>query len=1016
MTNDSRLDLPALRRRVAGLRGRELWRSLDELASGDALVELVQAEAPRHADALLASLDRRRFLQLMGASLALGGMTACTRQPDEDIVPFVRQPEGMVLGKPKWFATAMPLGGYGVGMLAESHDGRPTKLEGNPRHPSSLGGTDAMGQASVLGLYDPDRSQTITSAGQIRTWDAFVQTIAQVRAAQRERGGRGLRFLSGTVTSPTLARQMRAILAAYPGARWCQYEPAGTRDAVRAGAQLAFGGVVDTRYQLDEATVVLALDADFCGLGPGRLRYARDLAGARRVSKTDGRMCRLYVAESSPTITGSIADERLPIRSVDVETLARAIAVGLGIDVRPPTDTAVVARHQGWIAAVVADLKTAGASAVVIAGEGQPAVVHAIAHAVNQRLGAVGTTVVHTAPVEAEPVDQTASLQTLVREMERGEVDCLVILDQNPVYAAPADVRFKARLERVPLRIHLGLYDDETAELCQWHVPAAHYLESWSDVRAHDGTASIVQPLIAPLYDGKTAHELLAAFLEGSKQSPYELVRETWGVAGDDPALAERWHRMLVDGVVPDSAAALATVTLRTGWDPGPTPGFAADELEVVLRPSPYVWDGAFANNGWLQELPQQLTKITWDNAALMAPATAERLGIQNGAVVDLRAAKRVVRVPVWVMPGQAAESVTLHLGYGRRRAGKVGTAVGANVYRLRTAASPDVVRGVAIDATGQEHEFACTQTHDRMDGRPLALMGTLAEWEKHPDFVHEFVHSPKPEDSLYPPHPYDGYAWGMAIDLGTCIGCNACVAACQAENNIPVVGKDQVIRQREMHWLRIDRYFDGPAEDPEIINQPVPCMQCENAPCETVCPVTATAHSSEGLNDMVYNRCVGTRYCSNNCPYKVRRFNFYLYNDWTSQTLEMQRNPDVTVRSRGVMEKCTYCVQRIEEARAAAIREGRPIRDGDIQTACQQACPTETIVFGDVNDPESRVAKLKADPRNYALLAELNTRPRTTYLAGLRTPSPALAAPAAGEGHGGGHARGGDGGDEDAA
>jgi molybdopterin-containing oxidoreductase family iron-sulfur binding subunit len=984
-------DLPALRHHLTGLRGRELWRSLEELAAGDALVDFVRAEAPRHADALLASLDRRRFLQLMGASLALGGLAACTRQPDEDIVPFVRQPEGMVLGKPKWFATAMPLGGFGVGLLAESHDGRPTKLEGNPRHPSSLGGTDALTQASVLGLYDPDRSQTVTSAGQIRTWDAFLQTVAQVRAAQRERGGRGLRFLTGTVTSPTLARQMRAVLEAYPGARWHQYEPAGTRDALRAGAQQAFGTIVDTRYQLDRATVVVGLDADVCGLGPGRLRYARDLARARRVSDAKKTMCRLWVAESSPTVTGSIADERLAIRSVDVESLARAVAVGLGVDVRPPGDAAVAERHRAWIDAVVADLRAAGASAAVIPGEGQPAVVHAIAHAVNQRLGAVGATVVHTAPIEPEPVDQTASLETLVDEMERGAVECLVILDQNPVYATPADVRFKARLERVPLRIHLGLYQDETAELCQWHVPAAHYLESWSDVRAHDGTASIVQPLIAPLYEGKTAHEVLGTFLDGPQRTPYDLVRETWNAASDDPAALERWHRMLIEGVVPDTAAAAAPVTVRAGWDAGPTPAFPQGELEVVLRPSPYVWDGAFANNGWLQELPQPLTKLVWDNAALVAPATAERLDVRSGEVVDLRAGKRTVRAPVWVTPGQAADSITLHLGYGRRKAGKVGDQVGVNAYPLRTAAAPDVARGVSVHPTSHEHVFACTQAHDRMEGRPLALMGTLEEWQHHPDFVHEHVHGPKPDDTLYPPHPYEGYAWGMAVDLGACIGCNACVAACVAENNIPVVGKDQVIRQREMHWLRIDRYYVGSVDDPEVRHQPVPCMQCENAPCETVCPVVATAHSSEGLNDMVYNRCVGTRYCSNNCPYKVRRFNFYLYQNWTSQTLDMQRNPDVTVRSRGVMEKCTYCVQRIEEARAAAIREGRPIRDGDIQTACQQACPTEVIVFGDVNDPESRVSVMKADPRNYALLAELNTRPRTTYLAGLRTPSPAL-------------------------
>jgi len=985
------IDLAALRRQLDGRRGTALWRSLDELAQTPEFLEFLEHEFPRQASGLRTAVDRRDFLKLMSASLGLAGLAACTKQPDELIVPYVRQPEGLVLGEPSLYATAMPLAGYGVGLLAESHEFRPTKVEGNPEHPSSLGGTDAIIQGSVLGLYDPDRSKTIVSAGQIRPWAAFLEAMAAMRTAQLARAGAGLRILTGTVTSPTLAAQLEGLLAQMPGARWHQWEADG-RDTVRAGARLAFGDetAVEAVYHLDRARVVLTLDADVCQEGPGRLRYARDLARARRLDGGEDKL-RLYALESFPTPTGSVAEHRLPVRSSDVEALARAIAAEAGMPVRR-IDHPVVRDHAAFVRAVATDLRRAGARALVIAGDGQPAAVHALAHAFNAFLGAVGTTVELVSAVEARPVDQLASLRELVADMRAGAVQCLVMLGVNPVSTAPVDLEFAKALERVPLRIHLGLYEDETARLCHWHVPALHYLESWSDVRGHDGTVAILQPLIAPLYDGHSAHELVAALAGTTGRSSYELVREHWQRVRPAADFDRQWERWLHDGVVPGTAAAPQAVVLRSDWDRLPLPApLPPGQLELVLRLDPYLFDGSFANNGWLQELPRPLTKLTWGNAVFLAPATAERLGVRNGQVVELSAGERRVRGPVWIMPGQAQGTVVVHLGHGREHGGELARGHGFDAFALRTTAGLHVVPAATIAATSAIEAVACTQDHHSMEGRPLVRRGTLEEWQAHPDFAQHLSHTPSDEDSMFPPWEYAGHAWGMAIDLSACTGCMACVAACVAENNIPVVGKAQVLHGREMHWLRVDRYFGGSLDAPDIYSQPVPCMHCENAPCEVVCPVNATVHSSEGLNDMVYNRCVGTRYCSNNCPYKVRRFNYFLYQDWQTETFKMARNPDVTVRSRGVMEKCTYCVQRIEEARARAKREGRTIRDGDIVTACQQACPAEAIVFGDLNDPQSRVAALRRDPRNYALLAELNTKPRTTYLAAVTNPNPAL-------------------------
>jgi molybdopterin-containing oxidoreductase family iron-sulfur binding subunit len=969
-------DLEAIRTRLAGTRGRVYWRSLEELADSPAFRAALARQFPSQTAAWVDPLRRRDFLRLMAASLAFGGLTGCTSAPPETIVPYARRPEDFVPGKPLFFATAMPgAGGLGLGLLVESHLGRPTKVEGNPSHPASLGATDACAQASVLTLYDPDRAQTVTYAGDIRPWSEFLAALRAALGAQRARGGAGLRILTETVTSPTLSAQLAAILTAFPQARWHQYEVGG-RDMARAGARLAFGEDVDTQYGLANAAVVVALDADFLGCGPAHLPMVRAWAGRRRPG--DG-FSRLYAVESTLTPTGAKADHRLALRAADVESFARALAARLGV---PGVAARLDAAPADFLAAVARDLGQQRGRSVVIPGDQQPPVVHALAHAMNEALVNVGRTVVHTGPVEARPEDQTASLRALVADMDAGTVELLVILGGNPVYTAPADVPFAAALDRVPLRVRLGLYHDETTERCHWHVPEAHYLEAWSDVRAFDGTVSIVQPLIAPLYGGHSAHEVLAAFGERPERAPYDLVRERWGSARRGADFEADWRRWLHDGVVPFTAARAKAVRVRGTFPP---PSAPAPGLEIVFRPDPALHDGRFANNGWLQELPRPLTHVTWDNPVLVGPTTAERLGLATEDIVELRRAGRSVTAPVWILPGHPEGSVTVHLGHGRRRAGRVGTNVGFDAGVLRTADAPAFAPGAEMVRTGRRHAIPTTQQHHRMEGRDIVRAATLA------DLVPPHAEHAEHEASLYPSWPYEGHRWAMAIDLSTCVGCTACVVACQAENNIPVVGREQVLRGRDMHWLRVDTYHSGDPVAPETHFMPVPCMHCENAPCELVCPTEATVHSAEGLNDMVYNRCVGTRYCSNNCPYKVRRFNYFQYADWSTESLKALRNPDVTVRSRGVMEKCTYCVQRLTQGRITAEKEGRRLRDGEVVTACAQACPADAIVFGDLNDPASRVAKLRADARHYALLEELNTKPRTTYLAAIRNPDPEL-------------------------
>jgi molybdopterin-containing oxidoreductase family iron-sulfur binding subunit len=1024
------IDIQSLRTKLRGSRGREYWRSLEAVSETPEFQEFLHREFPQNASEWLDPVGRRGFLKLMGASLTLAGVTACTRQPNEAIVPYVRQPEELVPGKPMFYATAMPFAGAGVGLLVENHEGRPTKIEGNPDHPTSHGATDLFAQASILDLYDPDRSQTITHLGEIRTFEAFGAAVQEVLSAQQSQRGSGIRILSETVTSPTLNAQIDELLGRFPQAKWMQWEPFGRHNA-REGSRLAFGEYVDAQYAVEKADVVLSLDADFLCSGPNRLTYSRAFASRRRLEGDKAQFLRLYAVESSPSNTGSKADHRLPLRASDVEAFARAVAAQVGVNAVGGATAPVAA--QEWIAAVVKDLQAARGRSLVVAGDTQPPVVHALAHAMNEALGNVGATVTYTQTAEARPANQLEGLKELVGEMNAGTVGFLLILGGNPVYTAPADLKFADALGKVALRAHVGLHQDETAALCHWHVPQAHYLESWSDVRAADGTVSIIQPLIAPLYGGRSFHEVVAALGEGSARPAYDLVRAFWrgdGVAAPQPTTAPagrgaaptapqgsargaqataatatfdaEWRRWLHDGVMPNTAFAPKTVSVQANAIGSSTTGSRGQGLDVVFLPDPSIYDGRFANNAWLQELPKSLTKLTWDNAALISPATAADLKLVSGDVVQLKQGNRSVQIPVWINPGHAPNTLTLHLGYGRTRSGRVGNGTGVDVNPLRTTAAPHILSGVALEKTGDTYELACTQDHWSLEGRNIVRVGTREQFEQDPHFAKKMEHLPMTGVTMLTQEfKYEGYAWGMAIDQNVCTGCNSCVVACQAENNVPVVGKSQVLNGREMHWLRLDRYYTGDIDNPDTYHQPMPCQQCESAPCEVVCPVAATTHSDEGLNDMVYNRCVGTRYCSNNCPYKVRRFNFLLYSDWNTQSLWPLRNPDVTVRSRGVMEKCTYCVQRINHARVAAKLEDRRIQDGEVLTACQSACPTNAIVFGDINDPNSRVSQLKKSPLNYPLLAELNTRPRTTYLAVVRNPNTELEPTPAASGHG---------------
>ena len=1116
-SQDSKHNFSALRDKVLGSSGKEYWRSVEEFVDAPEFEDFIKQEYPEQIETWDDGLSRRNFIKVMGASLALAGLSGCVIQPPEKIVPYVRPQEDILPGKPLFFATAMTLGGVATGLLGKSYDGRPIKIEGNPEHPGSLGATDVMAQASLLGMYDPDRSQQVVYRGTPKTWPNFMTAVRGAIDENRGYGGAGIRFLTETVTSPTLVDQFRRLAAELPGAKWYQYEPLNEDNAM-AGARMAFGSPVNTVYKFDQADRVLTLDKDiFSGFN---VRYKKDYAKRKNYSEENKDIVRLYAVETTMTLTGAKADHRISVKPSQMVEIAKAVAAACGVGGATSTYT----ENQAWIQGMAKDLMAHRGRSIVVAGDNQPPVVHAIAHAINGQLGNVGQTVVYTEPLspfsDRSQIDQ---LRELLTDIDAGRVKMLVMLGGNPVFNTPSDLKLnQARLEKVPLRIHVGQHFDETAEFCHWHVPEKHFLESWGDARAYDGTATLIQPLIQPLYDSHSLYEVVQLFFnENFDQKDLDIVKAYWqrqsgisasstatatanapavansasstgpvngvnavsqmtrptqqsgsggttqttasgttaaasqtaagpqngtGNTGAQPGAAtqngtgqtgappqraaaprsfeDNWRKAVHDGFVGNSALPQRTVAASSAFLTQPMPPQAAvGNLEISIWPDTAVYDGRFANNGWLQELPRPINKIVWENVALVSPNTARRLKLNQGNhtdeisggdrptsfitskgqnmyadLVTLTYQGQTISkpVPVWISPGQPDDVITIFTGYGRTRGGRIANGLGYNAY--------DVMRSDAmrngfgdIAKTGDQATIASTQIHFNMEGRDLLRVWdstdveTQAKSAEQENFYPMSMYESAAEDYQ---KLYDRYhRWGMTIDLNSCIGCNACVLACQSENNIPVVGKEQVERSREMHWLRIDTYYGGgDINDPQGPHfQPVLCQQCEQAPCEVVCPVTATAHSAEGLNDMVYNRCVGTRYCSNNCPYKVRRFNFLLYQDWDTPQYKLMRNPEVTVRSRGVMEKCTYCTQRIAAARIEAEKDARTIKDGEIVTACQAVCPTDAIIFGNLNDKESAVFKKKQDVRNYNLLNELNTQPRTTYLAELKNQNPEM-------------------------
>ena len=989
---------------------KKYWTSLGQIEQSPEFQKMVEREFPEGASEMTDPMSRRRFINLMGASMALAGLASC-RRPVEKIIPYVIQPEQITPGIAQRYATTMPFGLSAFGLTVESHEGRPTKLEGNHLHPASMGRADAFIQASILDLYDPDRSQLVQKNGKKATWAAFVDFWSKLYVSYLNNGGQGLAILSESFASPTLYRLKQNFTQTFPKAVWATYEPVSDEN-IFAGISAATGQSLQPNYDYSKANVVLALDSDFLMMDSENLTAARGFATGRRVASETDSMNRLYVVEPAFTITGGMADHRLRLQSGQVGTFLATLAKALQrqnvkVDNRwLPAQNEPSSIDTAWIKELARDLVANRSQSLIVAGRRQPAEVHALVFALNQSLGNIGKTVVYRALNDAA-APSTESLVELSKALKSGEVETLFILGGNPAYSAPADLAFDKLLTTAKQTIHFGKNADETGSLTTWQLPQSHYLESWGDTRSADGTASVIQPLIEPLFDSRNTVEMLSLITTGALPKAYDVVRETWNslIPGNFEA---GWRRVLHDGVLADSA----TPVIHPAIDkklatflqahPFPATSATAASMEIIFTASASTFDGRFANIGWLQELPDPNTKLTWDNAALLSHTTAQKLGVKNEDLVAVELKGRMISLPVWIMPGQADWTVVVALGYGRTKAGRIGNYIGQNTYTLRTSESLHFTRGAKITPTNGIYALACTQDFHGLDVEKLASEAidrrlptlireaTLAEYRNHPEFAGQ--ESEFPNNSMWPDWKYDtGYQWGMSIDLNVCTGCNACTIACQSENNIPIVGKRQVAKGREMHWLRLDRYYSGNLDAPQMVFEPVGCQQCEMAPCEQVCPVAATTHDAEGLNVMTYNRCVGTRYCSNNCPYKVRRFNFFNYTKDTPEIARMAMNPDVTVRFRGVMEKCTYCLQRINRGKQVAKKENREVRDGEIVVACQQTCPTDAIVFGNINDPDSQVSKMKKQNRDYGLLAELNTRPRTSYLAKLRNPNPEL-------------------------
>lgn len=970
------------------------WRSIeDNRNKEDNLETFVEKEFPSGAHEMSNPVTRRNFMHIMGASAALAGLTAC-RMPKEKIVPFVTSPENLTPGTPKYYATSMNIGSHVQGLLVKSTEGRPTYIQGNDKHPSSLGAPGLFAQASILSLYDPDRIKVPSQNEVPKTWAEFETFWRQL--AQQDQGN--TLILSQVSPSPTLERLKKSFLQKYPKATWLDYESIHHRNMDEAMSELGVPGL-EPYYQLEKADVILSIGHDFLETDPDAARYQHDFAHKRRVHQPgkdlkEASMNRLYVVESGYSLTGSNADHRLRLNPSETSSMVAQLYQALSkhislpnIQMTPPH----AAAHQEWIDAAALDLIQHPGTSVVSAGPSQSKDIHMMVQLINQALSNIGRTVVFVKPFShSTPLDQIKAT------VESSSIQTIITLGCNPVYDLNLDGK---ALSQGKTWIAASLEPSETTLNAQWVLPLSHYLESWSDAVSVEGLSTINQPLIRPLFDSKSIIEITKLMTDMAPAGGHELVKKTWK--------DQNWDQVLHDGAM--GQPRFESPSLQTPLNINIQK--ASQDIEIEFVPSPCVYDGRFANNGWLQEMPHPITKIAWDNPALISPAMAKEYKLKNGQLIELSKGDQSIQIPAWIVPGQAARTITLELGYGRGACGRIGKGIGTNVLPLRGATFNNTDTGFSLKALSGMTSLANTQDHGRMEGRPLVREASLSEFKERPQFAKEAVHHP-PLKSLWKEHDYSqGYQWGMSIDLNTCTGCNACMIACQSENNIPIVGKKQVELGREMSWIRMDRYFTGSEDDPMVVFQPVACVQCENAPCEQVCPVNATVHDDEGLNTMVYNRCIGTRYCSNNCPYKVRRFNFFNYvkesplPTATSPLVQMANNPEVTVRFRGVMEKCTYCTQRIEGARSKAKLEDRSIKDGDIKTACQVACPSDAIVFGNINDPESRVSKLKALDQDYAMLSEINIKPRTTYLAKLRNPNPKLVKKdthAKGEHHGG--------------
>ncbi len=994
--------------------GKAYWRSLDHLAQTPEFKELVEKEFPDGASELSNPVSRRKFMSLMGASMALAGLTSC-RRPVEKIIPYVIKPEEIIPGKPQYYATNMPFGTESLGLLVESHEGRPTKIEGNKNHPATGGSSNVFMQAEMLNLYDPDRSQVVLKNGNNSTWQAYRGVWKSEAEKYKENGGEGLAILSESFASPTMMRLAKAFREQYPRAKWVTYDSVSDEN-IYSGLHTQTNAVAKPNYDFKQANVVLSLDSDFLQMDSNDIPHARDFASNRKVRSEHDSMNRLYAVEGTYTITGGMADHRLRVQSGQVGMFAAALAHELsaqGLKISAPKIDAEF--DKKWLEALAADLIANQGQSLVLGGRRQPKEVHTLISVINDALGNTGKTVSYT----VNPDMQISSLSDFIglsKDMDAGMIHSLVILGGNPVYQAPADIDFASSLKKVAYSVHLSSHVDETAALATWHIPQAHFLESWGDVSGYGGVG-IIQPLIAPLFDGKNSIDMLANLMSDDEVGAYEVVRETWTDILPAGNYEKAWRKVVHDGFLTqsrevsvgfDETYAIGAV-LMSQFD---TPTASPSSIEVIFTASFTNYDGRYANNGWMQELPDPVTKVTWDNVALISAGTAKALDVKNQDLLRISSNDAQVTLPVWIQPGMADNTVALELGYGRE-IGRVSRGVGANVNVLRTSGGMQIASGFKAEKAFGTHILACVQDNHGFDEEKLAAEAiqerlptivresTLADYQKDPEFAMAFAEKQELK-GLWKEHDYgEGNQWGMAIDLTSCTGCSACTIACQSENNIPVIGKEEVSNGRDMSWIRLDRYYTGDVEDPEMVFQPLACQHCEMAPCEGVCPVAATTHSAEGLNEMAYNRCIGTRYCANNCPYKVRRFNFFNFTKDTPEIVQMAMNPDVSIRFRGVMEKCTFCVQRINVAKIDAKNDGRDLEDGDVVVACQQACPTDAIAFGNINDPNSEVSRVKAQNTDYSLLGELNLQPRTTYGAKLRNPNPALEGEHSASGHG---------------